>query len=245
MNKITCLLIDDEPLARALVREYLQAFPEIEIVGECSDGFEGVKSIAQHQPDFIFLDVQMPKISGFEMLELIESPPPVIFTTAFDAYAMKAFENHALDYLLKPFSDERFKKAIDKMKVLLAAKSPLPAYQALAEEAAAPEEELTRIVVKHQHAVQVIPLSEVNYLEAYGDYVKIHTARQVYLKKHTMNYFDKHLDPKKFIRVHRSYLVPATQIDRIDPPDFVFLRDGQKIPVSKTGYVKLKEVLGL
>jgi two-component system LytT family response regulator len=245
MKKYTCVIIDDEPLARALVLEYLQAFPDIEVLQECGDGFEGIKAIAQHSPDLIFLDVQMPKINGFEMLELLENPPAVIFTTAFDAYAMKAFEAHALDYLLKPFSKERFNKAIEKMMNQLSKEQEKPAYNALLEDTKDKEELLTRLVVKHHQAVVVLPLTDIQYLEAYGDYIKIHTANQVYLKKKTMNYFEQHLNAKDFIRVHRSFLIPAKEIQKIDPPDFVILRSGMKIPISKTGYTKLKGVLGI
>ncbi len=245
MKKYTCVIIDDEPLARSLVVEYLLAFSNIEVMQECSDGFEGVKAIAQHNPDMIFLDVQMPKINGFEMLELIENPPAVIFTTAFDAYAMKAFEANALDYLLKPFSKERFHKAIEKMMNQLGSSQDRPAYDALVESANEQEEMLTRLVVKHHQAVVVLPLMDIQYLEAYGDYIKIHTANQVYLKKKTMNYFEQHLNAKDFIRVHRSYIIPAKEIQKIDPPDFVILRSGMKVPISKTGYAKLKGVLGM
>ncbi|OYU94473.1 MAG: DNA-binding response regulator [Bacteroidetes bacterium B1(2017)] len=245
MKTISCVIIDDEPLARSLVVEYLQAYPNIEIKQECGDGFEGVKAIAQHNPDLLFLDVQMPKINGFEMLELIENPPAVIFTTAFDAYAMKAFESHAIDYLLKPFSKERFEKAIAKMLLQIGSKAPQVALESLQEEASNKEEILSRIVVKHHQTVQVLPLQDITYLEAYGDYIKIHTANQVYLKKKTMSYFEEHLPAKDFIRVHRSYIIPTQEIQKIDPPDFVILKNGEKVPVSKTGYAKLKSVLGL
>ena len=245
MKKITCVIIDDEPLARSLVLEYLQDFANIEVLQECGDGFEGVKAIATHQPDFIFLDVQMPKINGFEMLELIEEPPAVIFTTAFDAYAMKAFESHAVDYLLKPFSKERFQKAIEKLLKQLGSAEPKTSYENLAEEVSSKDEILTRLVVKHHHAVQVLPLQDIVYLEAYGDYIKIHTAKQTYLKKKTMNYFEQHLPAQDFIRVHRSYIAPTQGIQKIDPPDFVVLTNGEKLPISKTGYAKLKLVLGL
>ncbi len=245
MKKITCVIIDDEPLARSLVLEYLIDFPNIEVLQECGDGFEGVKAIGMHNPDFIFLDVQMPKINGFEMLELLESPPSVIFTTAFDTYAMKAFESNAVDYLLKPFSKERFQKAIEKLIKQIGSAEPKTNYENLAEEATSKEEVLTRLVVKHHNAVQVLPLQEIVYLEAYGDYIKIHTAKQTFLKKKTMNYFEQHLPAQDFIRVHRSYIAPTQGIQKIDPPDFVVLRNGEKLPISKTGYSKLKSVLGL
>ncbi|MDZ4666739.1 MAG: LytTR family transcriptional regulator DNA-binding domain-containing protein [bacterium] len=245
MKNYSCVIIDDEPLARSIVMEYLQDFKNIEVKQECNDGFEGVKAIALHQPDFIFLDVQMPKINGFEMLEILENAPAVIFTTAFDAYAMKAFEAHAMDYLLKPFSKERFGKAIEKMMKHLQSAEPNAHLEKFSEETAASEEQLTRLVVKHHQTVQVLNLQDILYLEAYGDYIKIHTAQQTYLKKKTMGYFEEHLNSKDFIRVHRSYIIPTQGVQKIDPPDFVILRNGQKIPVSRTGYNKLKATLGL
>jgi two-component system LytT family response regulator len=158
---------------------------------------------------------------------------------------MKAFESHAVDYLLKPFSKERFQKAIEKMLKQLGSAEPKASYENLAEEVTAKEEILTRLVVKHHHAVQVLPLQDIVYLEAYGDYIKIHTAKQTYLKKKTMNYFEQHLPAQDFIRVHRSYIAPTQGIQKIDPPDFVVLTNGEKLPISKTGYAKLKLVLGL
>ncbi len=245
MKNYSCILIDDELLARSLVREYLQDFPFINILHECGDGFEGLKAIQNLQPDFIFLDIQMPKINGFEMLELLDNPPPVIFTTAFDSYAMQAFETHALDYLLKPIAKDRFAKAISKMLVQLGNATENPIAEILADANFNQDDSIQRIVVKHHHEVIVLPLQDVKYFEAYGDYIKIHTATQTFLKKKTMAYFEKGLAAKDFIRVHRSYIIPTQQIQKIDPPDFVVIKDGEKIPLSKTGYVKLKTVLGL
>lgn len=245
------LVIDDEPLARLIVREYLMGFPEIEVLQECGDGFEGVKAINQHQPDLIFLDVQMPKINGFEMLELVENPPAVIFTTAFDEYAIKAFETHAVDYLLKPFSKERFTKAVEKF---LAQSAPAQQAQKSAEDmlnsvvSASPAQH-ERIVVKTGTKVKIIPVQDVQYLEADDDYVSIHTQEGSFLKNKTMSFFEQTLDPRQFVRVHRSYILAVQQITRIDPYEkdahLAILKSGAKIPVSKTGYVKLKSVLGI
>lgn len=243
--KYRCIIIDDEPLARSLVTEHLQVYDNIEVVAVCGDGFEGVKAITQHKPDFIFLDIQMPRINGFEMLELIEEPPTVIFITAFDTFAMKAFEANAIDYLLKPFSKERFDKAMQKMMAQLGNKENKTALEAATDEYLNKEEELTRLVVKHNHIVKILPLQDVMYLEAYGDYIKIHTAEGVFLKKKTMAYFESHLNEKDFIRVHRGFIIPTKGISKIDPPDFVILSSGQKIPVSKSGYTRLKQVLAL
>lgn len=246
MNKV--IIVDDEPLARSVVREYLQKHPDIEVVQECGDGFEGVKAIQQHQPDLIFLDIQMPKITGFEMLELIEQSPSVIFTTAYDEYAIKAFESHAIDYLLKPFSQERFDKAIAKW-VEHRGDSTEKKTADLLEAASLSPAQNQRIVVKNGSKIKIIPVHDVFFLEAADDYVKIHTPEGYFLKNKTMNHFEKTLDPTLFVRSHRSYIVNVQQITRIDPYEkdnhVAILRSGAKVPVSRSGYGKLKEVLGL
>ena len=242
------ILIDDEPLSREIVKSYLQSYKNLEVVAECSDGFEGVKAILQHQPDVIFLDIQMPKINGFEMLELIEQPPAVIFTTAFDEYAIRAFESNAVDYLLKPFSEERFRKAVDKFLE----KSPASVSETtntLLDTVASSPNQAERIVVKTGNKVKIIPTHEIHYLEADDDYVKIVTQEGSFLKNRTMQFYEKTLDPKFFVRVHRSYILHVNQITRIDPyqkeTHLAILRDGKQIPVSKSGYSRLKEILGL
>ena len=245
---IKAILIDDEPLARSIVAEYLQSYPDVKIVQECNDGFEGVKAIAQHKPDLIFLDIQMPKINGFEMLELVENPPAVIFTTAFDEYAMKAFETHAVDYLLKPFSKERFEKALQKwMSQKQQPEAPLKAI-VQSEEIRQPEEK-NRIVVREAGNIRIIPINEVQYIEAYDDYVKIYTAKEMFLKKKTMSFYEQSLDPSQFVRVHRSYILQVSHLTRIEPLEkdthVALLKSGAKIPLSRTGYVKMKSVLGI
>ena len=242
------IIIDDEPLARMVVKEYLQNFSQIVVLQECSDGFEGLKAIQQHQPDLIFLDVQMPKINGFEMLELVEQQPAVIFTTAFDEYAIKAFEAHAVDYLLKPFNKERFNKAIEKYLAQAPnAASPKKTEEVL--EAANSPAQHERIVVKTGTKVKIIPVQDVIYLAADDDYVSVYTAEGSFLKNKTMNFFEQMLDPRYFVRVHRSYMIAIQQITRIDPYEkdahLAILKSGAKIPVSKSGYVKLKQVLGI
>lgn len=246
MSKI--IIIDDEPLARSVVREYLQKHPYLEVLQECGDGFDGVKAIQQHQPDLIFLDIQMPKITGFEMLELIENPPSVIFTTAFDEFAIKAFESHAVDYLLKPFNQERFDKAISKWQEKELTRTDNPA-QELLESAALSPTQRQRIVVRNGSKIKIISVHDVFYLEAADDYVKIHTAEGYFLKNKTMNHFEQSLDAHLFVRSHRSYILNIQQITRIDPYEkdghVAVLRSGAKVPVSRSGYGKLKEVLGL
>lgn len=247
---IRALIIDDEPLARMVVLEYIQQFKQIEVMQECGDGFEGLKAIQQHQPDLIFLDVQMPKINGFEMLELVENPPSVIFATAFDEYAIKAFEAHATDYLLKPFSKERFNKAIEKFlsQGTAAPNAPKPT-ETLLETAAQSPAQNERIVVKTGTKVKIISVMDVEYLQADDDYVSVITAEGAFLKNKTMAFFEKTLDPRYFVRVHRSYIIAIQQITRLDPYEkdshLAILKSGAKIPVSKTGYVKLKQVLGI
>jgi two-component system, LytTR family, response regulator len=243
---IKAVLIDDEPLARSIVMEYLQPHSQISVVAECNDGFEGVKAIAHHKPDLIFLDIQMPKINGFEMLELIESPPAVIFTTAFDEYAIKAFEQHAIDYLLKPFSKDRFDKALLKWmnNRTVEAKNS----SALWETVAQPEER-QRIVVKKGTNIVIVPVNTIYYIEAFDDYVKIHTKDGFYLKKKTMSHYEKTLDASQFVRVHRSYLLNVQELTKIEPLEkdnhVALLKSGTRIPLSQSGYGKLKEVLGI
>ena len=247
MKKV--LIIDDEPLARLIVKEYLQSYPEIELLQECNDGFEGVKAIQQHQPDLIFLDVQMPKINGFEMLELITEPPAVIFTTAFDEYAIKAFENNTVDYLLKPFSKERFDKAMQKWLENKTETVSKINTQTLLESVAQSPAQNQRVVVKISGKIKIIPVEEIIFFEAADDYVKIHTKEGSFLKNKTMGYFENVLDAQQFVRTHRSYIVSIQQVTRIEPYEregyLVILKSGEKVPVSKTGYGKLKMVLGL
>lgn len=241
------IIIDDEPLARMVIREYLQFHPEIAVVQECSDGFEGVKAIMQHQPDLIFLDIQMPKINGFEMLELIDQPPAVIFTTAFEEYAIKAFESHAVDYLLKPFSKERFGKALQKISE--GKESSIDNTKKMLETIAGTPDKHNRIVVKENGKIKIIPLTQIQFIEAADDYVKVHTTEGYFLKNKTMAYFESALDTNSFIRIHRSYIVNVQLITRLDPYEketyLAVLSNGKQLPVSKTGYVKLKEVLGI
>jgi len=243
------IIIDDEPLARVIIKEYLQSFPKVEVVQECNDGFEGVKAIQQQQPDLIFLDIQMPKINGFEMLELIEEPPAVIFTTAFDEYAIRAFESHAIDYLLKPFSKERFDKAIGKLLDQRNASYARETTPVLLETASQSPMQQQRVVVKIAGKIRIIPVEEIHFLEAADDYVKIHTKEGSYLKNKTMSHFEQTMDPQFFVRTHRSYMLNIQQITRIDPYEkenhIAILKSGSRVPVSKAGYVKLRSVLGL
>jgi len=240
------ILIDDEPLARQLIRGFLQAYPQVEVVAECSDGFEGFKAIQEYTPDLIFLDVQMPRVNGFEMLELVDEPPAVIFTTAFDEYAIKAFEAHAIDYLLKPILKERFTKAMQKWLQQVENKQIQSVAPVLQNDVY--EGYQHRIVVKDNGLIRIIPAQDIHYLEANDDYVKIVTKDGSYLKKSTLSHIEQSLDPQQFVRVHRSYLVPVGQLLRIEPYEkeshIALLQCGAKIMVSKSGMTKLKTLLG-
>lgn len=245
---IKTILIDDESLARDIVKYYLSSFPDIEVVAECSDGFEGLKAITQHQPDFIFLDIQMPKINGFEMLELVENPPAVIFTTAFDEYAIKAFEVNAVDYLLKPIEKSRFDIAIQKLPPRLNA-GDNSGNQELLESAAMSPAQHNRVVVKKNGVIKIIAVSDIHYLEADDDYVKLSTTEGIFHKNKTMSFFERTLDAEQFIRIHRSYIINLAQVTKIELKEkdsyIVLLKSDIWLPVSKTGYGKLKVALGL
>jgi len=244
MNKV--VIIDDEFLARSMVKEYLLKHPQFEVVAECGDGFEGLKAIQEHEPDLLFLDIQMPKISGFEMLELVDEPPSVIFATAFDEYAIKAFDAHAIDYLLKPFDQERFDRAI--VKFLAQRRGDNAATKDLLNDIQLPNIN-SRIVVKNGSKIKIIPVQEVLYLEAADDFVKIFTKDGYYLKNKTMAFFESFLPQDMFVRSHRSYIVNIGEITRIDPYEkdghVAVLKNGTKVNVSRNGYTRLREVLGL
>lgn len=243
---IKAVLIDDEPLACDLVEEYLQAHAEVQVLARCHDGFEGLKAINEHKPDLIFLDVQMPKISGFEMLELLDEPPAVIFATAFDEYAIQAFEQNAVDYLLKPFSKDRFDKALQKF--LDRKESSVENVKQVAEAATqAPNQ--NRVVLKDGARIRIISVKDIIRLEADDDYVKICTTEGNFMKKKTLTHFEKTLNKDLFVRIHRSHLVNISHVSRIDPYEknshIALLKDGSRVPVSRSGYQLLKDILSL
>lgn len=231
------ILVDDEELARGYLRELLAAHTEIEIVSECANGFEAVKAINSLAPDLVFLDVQMPKLDGFEVLELIDAKPAIVFTTAYDQYAMRAFDAQAADYLLKPFGAERFERALERAK---SGAAP-PMVQA-------PPRELTRIVVRDGPKVHVIPLHKLDYAEAQDDYVALHSEGKSYLKQQTIGALEGMLDPNRFVRIHRSAIVNLERIARIEPyakdSRVAILNDGARLPVSRSGYARLLEAMG-
>jgi two-component system LytT family response regulator len=247
---IRAVIVDDEELARQLLREYLNQAGGIEVIAECANGFEAVKVASEKKPDLVFLDVQMPKLDGFEVLELIDSSVAVIFVTAYDQYAMRAFDANAVDYLLKPFSADRFKKALDRVRQRLG--SPTPAAKISAPELSAaarpPEQKLERIVVKDGTKVHIIPIDKLDYVEAQDDYIALRSEKKNYLKQQTISSIEGQLDPKKFVRIHRSYIVNLERIARIEPytkdSRVAVLTDGTQLPVSRSGHAKLKTLLG-
>jgi two-component system LytT family response regulator len=245
-KKISTIIIEDEKLARDIIKKYIKAFPQIEILAECSNGFEGIKAINELKPDFIFLDIQMPKITGFEMLELLDEKPVIIFTTAYDQYALKAFEVNAIDYLLKPFSEERFGEAVEKALEKLNDKNKfVKEVNKLKTHLEEKEENLERVVVKNGAKISIIPIDKLNYLEAQDDYVMLYTDEGKFLKQKTMKYFEDHLNATDFIRIHRSYIIRLTKIKQLELFEKesyrAILTDGKSLPVSKSGYAKLKE----
>jgi two-component system, LytTR family, response regulator len=244
-GRLRALLVDDEDLARYALRELLKTHPEVAVVAECANGFEALKAAAEHQPDLIFLDVQMPKLTGFDVLELIDPQPAVVFVTAYDEFAMKAFEVHAVDYLLKPVGRERFEAALERAKSRIGEKLPAP--QELAAAARPPQQFLERLIVRDGTRVTLIPASKLDYVEAQDDYVALATHGSKHLKQKTIASVEAGLDPARFVRIHRSYIVNFERVVRIEPygkdSRLAILADGTRLPVSRTGYARLKALL--
>ena len=244
-KKLRTLVVDDEELARQVLRELLGAHPEVEVIAECRNGLEAVKAVAEHKPDLLFLDVQMPKLTGFDVLELIGPELPVIFVTAYDEYAMKAFEVHAVDYLLKPVGKERLAAALHRVKSRSTEK--LPAATELAAAARPAGQYAERLVVKDGTRVTLIPVGKLDYAEAQGDYVALVSEAKKHLKQQTIASLEAALDPKLFVRIHRSYVVNLERVTRIEPygkeSRVAILSNGLKLPVSRAGYARLQALL--
>jgi two-component system, LytTR family, response regulator len=242
------IIIDDEQPARELLRNYISRCPEHECVAEAENGFAGLKYINEYKPDLVLLDIQMPKLTGFEMLELLNEPPFIIFTTAYDEFAIKAFELHAVDYLLKPFSFERFSKAIDKAVEQCKTKSPKASSQTLIQEYQKNSgKPIERLIIKKGTQIIVIPTEHINYIEAEDDYVMVYAQEGRFLKEKTMKTLEEQLNPEMFVRLHRSFIVNIQQIKSIQQYEkesyLCILKSGEKIKASKSGYKKLKEML--
>lgn len=239
------ILIDDEPLARSMLQELLENEKDIEIIASCRDGFEGLKAIQELNPDLIFLDIQMPKITGFEMLELLDKPPLIIFTTAFDEYAIKAFEVNALDYLLKPIHPERLEKALQKIRAIQQLETNNSIERRPHSYTAT--EELKRMVVKTNGKIKIIPLNEIYYIESADDYIKIHNEEKYFLKHQTMMRCEQQLPADQFIRIHRSFIVNIAHLHKIELYEKdqyrAILRNDVQLSISRSGYALLKKVL--
>ncbi len=247
MKQIRTLIVDDEELARVLVREYLSAHPEFLIIGECANGFEAVKAISDESPDLVLLDIQMPKLNGFEVLEVADPPPAVIFVTAYDEYALKAFEIHAIDYLLKPFSKERFDEALRRAQEQLQSKNPRP-IQPLLDDVGARNEPMERVLVRDGSQVTIIPVETIDYIEALDDYVRVVAGGKKHMKRGTLSSLEKQLPKSGFIRAHRSFILNIDRLSKIElyakDSRVAILKDGTRIQVSREGYGRLKEILG-
>ena len=250
MKPIRAIIVDDEPLARDLLREYLEGEPDVELVAQCANGFEAVKAVAENDPDVLLLDIQMPKLDGFEVLELLDREPLVVFITAHDEYAIRAFEARALDYLLKPVAHERFRALMERVRGELArvrdggAAPARPA--ALASELR--QRPLERILVRlEEGGIEVVPVPKLDYVEAQDDWIAIATGGRKLRKQQTLRELEEQLDPRRFVRIHRSYLLNIERIQRVDlygkDSHIAILRDGTRLPVSRSGYAKLRELL--
>ncbi len=247
--KIRTVIIEDEAPARMLLLNYLKEIPDTEVVGVFENGFDGIKGIQELKPDLILLDIKMPKLNGFEMLELLDYMPSVIFTTAYDQYAVKAFEQNALDYLLKPFTKQRLEEAIQRYRDRRSDDKAQP-LRKLSEHLLQAGEFLNRVAVKNGSKIKLVYIDNISFFEARDDYVMIHcTSGERHLKQKTMKYFERHLPPDRFVRVHRSFIVRVDAMEQIElyqkDTYIIKLKTGRTIPVSKSGYSRLREVLGI
>jgi two-component system LytT family response regulator len=245
-ERLRLVIVDDEPLARSVVREYASADPSLEIVADCANGFEAVKAVSELKPDLVLLDVQMPKLDGFEVLELLGRDQPVVFITAYDQYALKAFEVHAIDYLLKPFSAERFQEAMDRARERLRAKAGMPV-EDLVREARPKTGPIGRVLIRDGANVHVIPVDKIDYVEAQDDYVAFKSEGKQFLKDQTLAAVEATLDPARFVRIHRSFILNIDRIAKVElyakDSRMAILRDGTRLPVSRAGYARLSQLL--
>lgn len=248
MEKIRILIIDDEAPAREIIKHYLKEVDSVEVISECGDGFTGLKAISSLKPDLVFLDIQMPRLTGIEMVEVLTEKPEIIFSTAYDQYALKAFELNAVDYLLKPFAKRRFleatKKAIEKIRSGKSSTEPASHLLSKRPESSSP---VSRIVVRKANSINIILVDQIRYVEAEDDYVMIYHSGGKALKQQTMKFYEENLPKTDFVRIHRSYIVKVDQIKQIEPygkdNHVAMLNSGDKLPVSRAGYKLLKEEL--
>lgn len=242
MNEIRVMIVDDEAPARAVLAEFLADYPQFTIVAECANGYEAVKAYAERKPELLFLDIQMPKLDGFEVLELLDSKPKVVFVTAYDEYAVRAFQVHAIDYLLKPYSAARFAEVVAHAEQMVRRDEQQP-MTALA----GTRKPLQRIAFKDGGTIEVVPIQRIDYIEAQDDYVHVYAKGQKYIKQQTLTEIEQLLDPTRFLRIHRSYIINLESLQKVEPyakdSRVVILRDGTRVPVSRAGFERLRGVL--
>jgi two-component system LytT family response regulator len=245
-DALRIVIVDDEPLARTVVREYAAADPSLAVVAECGNGFEAVKAVSELKPDLVLLDVQMPKLDGFEVLELLGRDQPVVFITAYDQYALRAFEVHAVDYLLKPFSAERFQEAMARARERLRARTPTDV-ETIVREAKPRSGFAERVLIRDGANVHVLPVDKIDFVEAQDDYVAFKSEGKQYLKDQTLSAVEAALDPSRFVRVHRSFVLNVDRIAKVElyakDSRMAILRDGTRLPVSRAGYTRLQQLL--
>jgi len=246
--KLNAIIVDDEPFARETLKAALENFPDIEILAECVNGFEAVQAVQKHQPQLLFLDIQMPKLDGLDVVELLGKDAPfVIFVTSYDEYALKAFEAEALDYILKPVKAERLAKTIQRVRERMRAQQVQPMEQLIDKhrDSMGP---LDRVLIRNGYDVVIIPAQEIVYFEAEDDYVKVYTAEgKSFLKSERMSKLEKMLDPRNFCRIHRSFILNIEYIKKIEPytkdNKVAILKTGQRLSISRSGYTRLMELL--
>jgi two-component system LytT family response regulator len=245
--RLTAVIVDDEDLARAVLKEHLAGHPEVSLLAECANGFEAVKAATELKPDLMFLDIQMPKLDGFEVLELLDPRPTVIFVTAFDQHALRAFEIHAVDYLLKPFPSDRFEEALQRAKARIGGGASRDVHPADLSASAKGDWPLDRIVVRDGAKVTFIPLAKLDFVQAQDDYVLLKTAEKGHLKQQTLASLEQRLDPHRFLRIHRSFIIQLDRLAKLEQGAteswVAVLLDGTRLPVSKSGYARLKEIM--
>jgi two-component system LytT family response regulator len=245
LDPITVLIVDDEAPARDLVRELLADYPQFVVAAECANGYEAVKAAAEHRPDLLFLDIQMPKLDGFEVLDLLDVKPQVVFVTAYDEYALRAFQVHAIDYLLKPFTAERFAEVVAHAEEMVRRRDGTrPDFASAVSSARRP---LQRIAFRDGATIDVVPVQRIDYIEAQDDYVHVWSRGVRHVKQQPLSELEALLDPTRFIRIHRSYIVNLESLGRVEPyakdSRVALLKDGTRIPVSRAGYERLKGLL--
>jgi len=244
--ELRIVIVDDEDLARAVLREYLADMPGVEVVGECANGFDAVKAVAELHPDLLFLDVQMPKLDGFEVLELVSAEVAVVFVTAYDQYALRAFEVHAVDYLLKPFGADRLAEALERARGRIDRRERPPGRE-LVEAARAEPGYAARVLVRDGPRVHILPVEKVDYVKAQDDYVSFQCEGREYLKEQTLADVEASLDPARFIRIHRSFILNLDRLARVEldarENRVATLVDGRRLPISRSGYARLSSLL--